>query len=53
MKIELRHCEFASWLDGYFLCNSQTECEYQEGAGLTFYCGRIDATAIRKEKEEQ
>ena len=48
-KVKPRHCEFASWLDGYFLCKSQNECEFQEGAGLTFYCGRHDANLIKSE----
>ena len=44
----LKHCQSASWLDGYFLCKSQNECEFQEGAGSTFYCGRADAAALKK-----
>jgi len=52
-KVKPRHCEFASWLDGYFLCKSQNECEFQEGAGLTFYCGRHDANLIRAELNGQ
>jgi hypothetical protein len=48
-QCEPRHCIHASWLDGHFLCHSQNECEFQEGAGLTQYCGRSDANALKKE----
>ena len=34
-------CKFASWLDGYVLCKSPDECDYQEGAGFQQqYCGK-------------
>lgn len=46
-------CEFAAWLDGYFLCKSQNECEFQDGAGPTFYCGREAAVLAFLEQEQQ
>jgi hypothetical protein len=46
---ELKHCKFASWLDGYFICHSENDCEFQEGCGFTFYCGRPDALSLQRE----
>lgn len=46
MPVKLRHCGRASYLDGYFLCQSSEDCDYQIGSGLTFYCGRKDANDL-------